>query len=227
MLFFFVSCGGGGSNDPVQDPSGSNPVPNPSDGIHEVTAIEMSQTSATIHLKEELKLLVKCSPAEVNSYKIDWVTSDEKVVDIRTKTDSCVTVIGKAAGTATIIAKVNGLSATCQVTVSDSPVDVESITLDKSEIELYEGQTASLLATIFPAYATNQTLMWTTENKDIATVVAAKNNWEIRALVCAGRPGTTDIIATSNNGKVMAKCHVTVKSNNKVNYNPYENDNQW
>lgn len=223
MLFFFVSCGGGDSNDP-----------NPSGGIRELTSIEMSQTNATIHIGETMELTAKCLPIDatvIPDYR--WKTSDENVVELEgrmTKSGETTSqkIIGKAVGTAIItVQTLNDLSATCQVTVSNSPVDVEKITLDNSEIELYEEQKAFLLATVFPVYATEQTLKWTTENKDIATVSEDKNWGGKAAVVYGGRTGTTNIVVTSNDGKVMAKCRVAVKSNNKVNYNPYGNDNQW
>lgn len=224
MLFFFVSCGGGGSNDvPEQVSSVSN----------DVTAIEMSQTNAILHLNEELELSLKFFPTgSVPHNFIYWKISDEDVVESKTVGANSgysisMTIIGKTAGTATITASVGELSATCQVTVSDSPVDVEKITLDKSEIELYDRQTTSLLATIFPVYATDQTLKWTTENEDIATVSEEEKNSTKTAIVCGGRVGTTNVIATSNDGKVMAKCRVTVKSSHNINYDPYGNDNQW
>lgn len=229
MLFFFVSCGGGDSNDP-----------NPSGGIHEVTSIEMSQTNATIHVGEIMELTAKFLPIDAtNIPDYDWKTSDENVVELQrvitTKSGETASrkIRGRAAGTAIVtIQTQNGLSATCQVTVSNSTVNIENITFDKPEIEINSnGQPTNLLVTISPEYATdliNKALKCTSEDTDVATI--SNTSYSLKGCeitITGSKPGTTNIVVASNDGTIMAKCRVTVKNNNNVNYNPYGNDNQW
>lgn len=82
------------------------------------------------------------------------------------------------------------------------PVDVTTITLNQTSLELTAGLgDATLVATIEPTKATDQTVTWTSENPEIATV----NNGVVHPVYI----GTTTITAKS--GKLTATCSVTVK----------------
>lgn len=225
MLFFFVSCGGGDSNDP-----------NPSGGTREFTSIEISQTNATIHIGETMELTAKCLPIDATLVPdYSWETSDENVVELESLSRSGETTSrkmrGRAAGTAFVTVRTqNGLSATCQVTVSNSTVNIENIIFNKSELEINEGQTDRLAIKVSPEYATdviNDALKWSSENTDVAVIVSNVSSSTRIGYVTGVKPGTTNIVVTSSDGTFIAKCPVTVESNNKVNYNPYGNDNQW
>ncbi len=106
-------------------------------------------------------------------------------------------------------------------------VQVESITLDQSTLELYVGQTATLRATVLPANATNQTVVWRSVDTSIATV-------DQNGIITGVAEGSTVVIATNYNGMKQAECTVTVtkKLNNVIYYtslygsviNPYKYD---
>ncbi len=81
-------------------------------------------------------------------------------------------------------------------------VEVESVTLDKTENELLVGKNFKLVATVTPDNATDKKVTWSTSNKKIATVKDGK--------VTAVKAGTATITATTSNGK-KAECVVTVK----------------
>ena len=82
------------------------------------------------------------------------------------------------------------------------PVDVTTITLNQTSLELTAGfGDATLVATIEPTKATDQAVTWTSENPEIATV----NNGVVHPVYI----GTTTITAKS--GKLTATCSVTVK----------------
>ena len=82
------------------------------------------------------------------------------------------------------------------------PVDVTTITLNQTSLELKAGfGDATLVAIIEPTKATDQTVTWTSENPEIATV----NNGVVHPVYI----GTTTITAKS--GKLTATCSVTVK----------------
>ena len=85
-------------------------------------------------------------------------------------------------------------------------VEVESVTLDKTENELLVGKNFKLVATVTPDNATDKKVTWSTSNKKIATVKDGK--------VTAVKAGTATITATTSNGK-KAECVVTVKEEEK------------
>ena len=79
--------------------------------------------------------------------------------------------------------------------------DVETITLDKTNISLVVGSTEQLTTTILPDTALDKTITWSTNNSNIATVEDG--------LVTAVGVGSAIITATTSNG-ITATCNVTV-----------------
>lgn len=92
---------------------------------------------------------------------------------------------------------------------------VESVTVNPTAVELKEGETATLTATVNPENA-NQAIVWTSENEEVATVE--------NGVVTALKAGTATIKATSaKDDTKFATCEVTVKSEKSIvlkkNYN--------
>ena len=82
-------------------------------------------------------------------------------------------------------------------------VNVKEIKLSKSSIKLEKGKEITITSTITPSNATNKTIKWTTDNKNVATV----KNGVIKAV----GSGKATITAETNNGK-KATVTVTVPS---------------
>ena len=84
---------------------------------------------------------------------------------------------------------------------------IEEITLNKTNITLYVGETETLVTTILPDDATNKNVKWSSRDTSIATV----ENGTVTAIA----PGTAIITATTQDGNgKSASCVVTVE--NKV-----------
>jgi uncharacterized protein YjdB len=80
---------------------------------------------------------------------------------------------------------------------------VNSVSFDVSTLEIEEGATGTINATVLPANATDKTLTWKTSKASVATVADG--------VVTAVAAGTATITATSNDGtKEKATCVVTV-----------------
>ena len=82
------------------------------------------------------------------------------------------------------------------------PVKVESVILDKEELTVTEGEKKLLTATVLPENAENQTIYWSSNKNDVATVEDG--------VVTAISPGTAIITAISDDGGRKALCVVTV-----------------
>ena len=82
-------------------------------------------------------------------------------------------------------------------------VEVESVSLNKSEMTLTEGESETLAATVTPENAENKSITWSSNNEAVATV-------DVNGTVTAKSAGTAVITATSTNGK-SAGCTVTVE----------------
>ena len=81
-------------------------------------------------------------------------------------------------------------------------VPVTGVTLDKNELALTMGDSATLTATVAPENATNKNVTWTSDNEEVATVVDGK--------VTAIAAGTANITVTTEDGEYTATCAVTV-----------------
>lgn len=82
------------------------------------TKIKLSQTSATINVGNSVTLKATVTGS---TGTVSWSSSNTSVASV----NSYGTVTGKKSGTATITAKINGVSASCYVTVKN--VDIESV----------------------------------------------------------------------------------------------------
>ena len=83
-------------------------------------------------------------------------------------------------------------------------IHVTSVSLDKTSLELTEGGTGTLIATVEPNNATNKNVTWESSNTSVATVDA---NGEVTAVSA----GTATITVTTVDGRKTATCTVTVK----------------
>ena len=81
---------------------------------------------------------------------------------------------------------------------------VTGVSLDKTELSVETGKTATLKATIAPANATNKDLNWTSDNEKVATV-------DSKGVVTAVATGTANIRVSTKDGNKSAQAKVTVK----------------
>lgn len=89
-----------------------------------------------------------------------------------------------------------------EISFTTSSIPVESITLDRSEITMTEGESTSLTATVKPDNATDKTVTWSSSNTNVATV----NNGVVKAI----SQGAATITARA--GTLEAKCQVTISN---------------
>ena len=83
-------------------------------------------------------------------------------------------------------------------------VAVTGVTLDKSEVSITVGKTATLTATITPSNATNKNVSWTSNAEGVATVE--------NGVVTAVAEGSATITVTTKDGNYTAFCEVTVSA---------------
>ena len=164
--------------------------------VIDVTAITLDKTAIELTEGEIATLTATIAPSDATDKTVTWTTSDKSVATVD---NGVVTAI--SAGTTTITAKAGEYKATCTITVNKKVIDVTAITLDKTALELTEGETSTLIATVSPNNATDKTITWTTSDKSIATVD--------NGIVTAISAGTTTI--TAKVGNFTTTCTVTVK----------------
>ena len=95
-------------------------------------------------------------------------------------------------------------------------IPIKSITLSEESLELTEGETFTLTATIAPENATNKTVRWSSSNKYVASV---DNNGLVTAV------STGEAVITAAAGLKKTTCPVIVTSSNSYAKTvPYEED---
>lgn len=165
------------------------------------TGITLNKSELTLAKTESETLIANVQPDNTTNKAVTWKSSNNNIVTV----DATGKVTAVAQGAATITATTadgSNLSASCQVTVLDAWVS--QIVLDKSEMEVYVEMTDTIHATVMPAEATIQSLVWTSSNESVATVDA-------EGVVTAVSVGNATITATATDGSgVTATCRVTV-----------------
>ncbi|MBR1726968.1 MAG: Ig domain-containing protein, partial [Muribaculaceae bacterium] len=161
------------------------------------------KTSTVLYKTEQEQLEVIFTPDDATERAVEWASSNPSVATV----DENGRVTAHAVGTATITATSRGtvdgalLTATCAVEVRSY---VESITLNKTETLIYQGENELLTATILPDNAFNQAVVWSTSDPEVATV-------DNTGMVTAVTRGTATITATTTDGtNLSATCQVDV-----------------
>lgn len=161
------------------------------------TDVRLDRSEATLYAGSTVQLRAEITPADAVSNALVWTSSDEKVAEV--SGDGVVRGISR--GTAVItVSTVNGLKATCDVTVNAKYP--ESLSLNAAGIVTFVGVSAKASVVIAPEDVEVRTVSWSTADTSVATVDADGN-------VTGVKVGTTTLTATAPNG-VSASCKVTV-----------------
>ncbi len=174
-------------------------VVNVSLGIVDPESISLSNYELLMRVGRTTNLIAIVRPDEATDKSVTWASSDESVATVNDNGDVTALKIGVTDVTATTV---NGLTATCKVTVEPDIIAVEKITLNRDTIELVKADTFTLIATVLPEDATDKSVTWASSDRAIATVTQD-------GLVTAEGVGTAKIYASSSNG-LTAECVVIV-----------------
>ena len=168
-----------------------------------VKSLTLTPTAMNLYVGNSQQLNATITPQDAYTQELRWMSSNTSVATV----NSNGLVTARSVGTAVITAITtdgSNLSATCDVTVTNIPV--ESVILNTTELEMNEGASTYLSATVLPYNAYDRSLTWASSNPRVASVTS---NGRVTALAV----GSTIITATSNDGtNISAACRVTVKS---------------
>lgn len=165
--------------------------------------IALSSEALTLTEGKRTSLVVLYTPANASAEHraVEWSSSDEEVATV----SSGGSVLACGAGTAQIMCRSadGALSASCAVTVRAPQIQVSRVTLGKSSVRLMTGEELALKARIYPAAATERTLLW--ESTD-PSVVRVDGSGLLRAL----RAGTAEVLVRTPDGGAADSCAVQV-----------------
>ena len=136
--------------------------------LPEVSEVRLSESSVTLKVGGSKQLSAIVEPAAAEYEGITWNTSDPSVVAV-----SNGRIVAEKVGSATITASANGVtSSPCQVTVEAT--HVTGISLSSYSVEITEGESITINATVSPADATNPSVIWGSDKTSVATVQNGK-----------------------------------------------------
>lgn len=164
--------------------------------VVEVASVAISQPSAEMEIGETLSLKATVSPSNASYNDITWTSTKPKVASV--SNSGLVSAISEGNTTITVMA--GGKTASCSVTVVKGFVAVSTISLNKTSLELIEGDTETLTATVSPDDATEKTVSWTSSNDEVAKVKDGA--------ITAVKEGNA--IITAKAGDKTATCSVSV-----------------
>ncbi len=162
----------------------------------QVEAVTLSQTTLKLRPGEKAALTAMVSPESADQTVVWYSAAPET---------ACVTggeVTAICTGTTEIAAIAGGVKAACNVEVAEDGLKAASILLSAGTLELTEGKTATLTATVLPTSIPQSSIVWTSSNEEAAVVDSG---------VVTTRAAGVAIIRASVGGKT-ASCTVTVSA---------------
>lgn len=161
-----------------------------------VMAVNVTPTTLNMTMGGTATLKATVIPGTATDKTVSWSVSPTGIVNVNGGNVEAVSV-----GECVITATAGGVSGTCAVNVKAAAIPATEITLDKNALELTEGDTATLTATVTPVSSTDN-VVWSVSPAGFATVTGG--------VVKALKAGNCTITATA--GSKSATCAVTVKA---------------
>lgn len=195
-----------------------------------VKSIKVSPSELSLFVGDVYTLDVNCSPSSYDPTLILWESSNTAVIKVQ---DGKVTAVAEGTAKVKAIDSISGLSSECEINVNVPVKDVvvKSIILDKSKLDLTEGESQQLKVTCYDAdgkEVKNFTgLVWSAlpginEDGEYEVVTVSP-----QGIVKAEKEGTTLItVAVESNTAVNTQCDVAVSKKavlvEKLTLNPSE-----
>ena len=169
-----------------------------------VTNISLSPTTLKLQTGDNVRFTPIITPYNATNKSIIWASSNISVATV--STEGLVTTHTEGFTTISATTVDGNKTASCSITVSNSQPEAITITgidITPVEIQLKTGYSRTITATITPNNATNQSIIWHSNNIAVATV-------STNGTVTAHSEGTTTISATTVDGNITALCSVYV-----------------
>jgi uncharacterized protein YjdB len=164
-----------------------------------VTGVSLNTSTLNFTATTTQALSVTVAPDNAANKNVTWSSSN---AGIATVSNGVVTPIANGTATITVTTIDGGYSAACAVTVNIL-VPVTGVSLDKSTLTFTSlASTQALIATVAPATATNKSVIWSSNNTNVATV----SNGVVTPVGC----GEAIITVRTADGNKTATCMVNV-----------------
>lgn len=166
--------------------------------VEAASKVKLNKKKATLYVGKTLTLKVTGTKT-----KVKWSSSKKSVATVSSNGKYKGKVKAKKKGTTTITAKVGKKKYKCKVTVKNKKIPIQSVTMNKANLQLEVGETNILSVSIYPSNTTeSKQVIWRSDNPKVATV---DSNGLVKG-IAVGKTIITAIIGSKN-----VICFVTVK----------------
>lgn len=166
----------------------------------DVTGVTLDITSETLNVGSSIQLTATVSPSDATNKNVIWVSSNSNIVSVD---NGLITALQVGSANITVTTIDWNFQDICQVTVTNNPIHVTSVSLNQHSLNTYVGNISNLTATILPSTATDKSVSWHSNNTSVATVD--------NGVVTAMGTGNATITVTTNDGEFTDSCYVTVE----------------
>jgi uncharacterized protein YjdB len=165
------------------------------------TGVSLNVNETEIQVNGQLQIFAEILPSGTTDQSVVWSSDDPTIVTV----DAYGNLSGVAVGTTIVRVTTNdgGYTAEVIVSVVAQTFQVTGISITPSEVEIFVGQQLQIIAEILPTNATNQSILWSSEDSTIATV-------NTKGAILGEQVGTTVITATTEDGNFVAQTVITV-----------------
>lgn len=168
-----------------------------------VTGVTLNSSGISMYVGDVNTIIATVSPSKATNKLVLWTSANSSIAIVSGNGE----VAAVAPGSTEITAKTDdgGYTAVCKIHVlsgEESANKVTSITLNKKHVELFVGESTTLVAEVLPENADDPTVQWKSSDEEIAAV---KDGY-----VTALSKGEVEIIAESVDGGVSDTCLVVV-----------------
>ena len=167
----------------------------------------------TINLEvgQTATLTASVTPADAEIKTCTWDSSNTSVATVD-KNTGVVTAVGAGTTQITASADDGGYVDNITINVTGSGTELTGITLSSTTLNLQQGSTQTLSATLEPADA-QASLTWKSSDDSIVRIEGSGNSVQLTGV----NTGTANITVASSDGKISAACAVTVSGNSTEN----------
>jgi uncharacterized protein (TIGR02145 family) len=171
------------------------------DAAVKVESISLDKPTLDMEEGDIETLTFTIMPANATNQDVRWESSDDKIATVA---NGEVTAVKAGNAIITVITLEGDKTAKCEITITEPFISITDMWIDKPSLTLLEGEEETIVPTITPSDATNQTIIWDSTDDNVAIVDGGK--------ITAVKAGTATITAITQDGNIKDECLVTVNS---------------
>ena len=171
-----------------------------------VTGITLDKTEMTLEKGQTGTITATIKPENATNQKFSWSSDNADAINLVSSENGTLTIEALAKGEATIIATTadGNHTASCKVTVTETPTGEISMKLDKTNETIAKAETVDITAIMA---GMDQNINWTSSNTVIAKITKTQDN---TITVTGAQAGKATITATTEDGDYTATCEINV-----------------